>query len=205
MASVLITSLLVVMIASRQWGRRQRHAAWIALVALAVGLCGLLLRPELAGESFVYKLRATLAGDFFSTRTDTWREALQAIGDHPVTGEDPAAWAPSVPLELARRHGIGAAILALGAIVAASVWAARGGRQGLSGQADGFRSSAPAAEGAFVWAVGWGLAAGLLGFFLVGLAETGLGARVTPQLAAAIAMATLLPALTAPARTALRP
>ncbi|MBU1675250.1 hypothetical protein KKA85_05665, partial [bacterium] len=36
---------------------------------------------------------------------------------------------------------------------------------------------------------GWGIVLGLVGLFLAGLAETGLGARTTPLLAVAISVA----------------
>jgi len=172
-ASVLVTSTVLVLLTARRWPKARRRSVWLVLVVLAVGLAGLAARPEIAGESFAYKFRATVAGDFFSTRADAWAEALTAIAAEPLAGEDPGAWAPSLPLELARRHGVPAALLLLAALVAAMSQAIRAGRAG----ADPFQG-----------AVALGLGMGLAGLLLVGLAETGLGARTTPLVASAVGL-----------------
>ncbi|MDO9694173.1 MAG: hypothetical protein Q7W56_05545, partial [Candidatus Latescibacteria bacterium] len=166
-------------------GRRRLRAPRLALAALGAVAVALLLRPELAGESFAYKLRASLAGDYFSTRLPAWREALDAIAAHPLTGEGPAAIAPSIPLELARRLGLPAALLAIAALLSALVAAARSSRRLATG-------ARPHQCGLSPSSVALGVAAGLAGLLLVGLAETGLGNRTTPLIAAALAVAALL-------------
>lgn len=180
-----LTTLAVLAVSARrlQGGRRTAALALIALM-LAAGTT-LTLRPELAGESFAYKFRKSVAGDFFSTRTDAWAETWQAVRSHALAGEGPNAWSPSIPLELARRHGLPAAALGLAAMVAGLLAAARAtGRGGRPAECFGPGT------------VALGLAVGLGGLLLVGLAETGLGARFTPLLAAAIATAGGLPAAT---------
>jgi len=183
LCSVFVTSVLVVLATARRTRGRGWRGIAVVLLLLTVGLSLLAVRPELAGEAFAYKYRASVAGDFFSTRVDEWGEAWSAIRQNPFFGEGPDAWAPSVPLELARRHGLPAALLALAAIVAA-VW----GSARRAWRRDGEQS--PGLDGGLHTAsVVWGVALGLVGLFLVGLAETGLGARTTPLLAVTISMA----------------
>ncbi|NTV04623.1 hypothetical protein HGA89_06925, partial [bacterium] len=159
----------------------------VALAALGALAVVLLLKPELAGESFAYKLRASLAGDYLSTRLPAWREAAAAVGAHPLAGEGPEAYAPSIPLELARRLGLPAALLAIAALLGALAAAARASRRLATG--------APLqASGLSLSSVALGVAAGLAGLLLVGLAETGLGNRTTPLIAATLAVAALLDA-----------
>jgi hypothetical protein len=174
LGSVFITSVLMVLITAR----RKRGKGWqgmaVALVVLSAGIALLMAKPEIAGEAFAYKYRASIEGDFFSTRVNEWGEAWEGIKAQPLTGEGVATWAPSVPLELARRHGVPAALLALGGIVV-GVWVAGLRAWRLDGE-DG--ASVGLHQGSFFW----GLALGLVGLFLVGLAETGLGARSMPLL-----------------------
>jgi hypothetical protein len=179
LGSVLLVSALLAAAAGardgwRRWRKLLVPAALLAVLALIVAW-----KPELAGESFAYKWRATLSGDFFSTRRPAWNEAFALLRSHPLTGVGPSAWAPSIPLELALRHGLPAAVLALGSVFWAIVTTLRKRR------ATGEGSSA----GLSLAAVDLGLGACLVGLLLVGLAETGLGARTTPLLAAAVALA----------------
>jgi len=182
LGSVLITLAMAILVTIRRTrGQGWRGIAVVMLVILA-GAILLMVNPELAGESFAYKYRASIEGDFFSTRVDEWRETWTAIGRNPLFGEGPEAWAPSVPLELMRRHGIPAALLALAAIFAA-VFSM--GRRAWRWD----RDETPAMIGGLhVASLAWGVTLGLVGLFLVGLAETGLGARTTPLLAVMIAM-----------------
>jgi len=174
LGSVLITSAAVGWL-MLQGGRRR----WLLAAAgvLAAILVVLSVNPDLAGEAFAYKFRKSMEGDFFSTRVDAWSETGAAIADNPLTGAGPDAWAPSVPLELAARHGVPAALLALAALVVAACAAFRARARGPRSALD------PTAVG---------VALGLAGFLLVGLAETGLGARTTPLLAVTVAVAGLL-------------
>ena len=185
MGSLAVTAAALVAAAVLAGGRRRLRAPLIALAALGAVAVALLLRPELAGESFAYKLRASLAGDYFSTRLPAWREALDAIAAHPLTGEGPAAIAPSIPLELARRLGLPAALLAISALLSALFAAASASRSLATG-------AHPHRCGLSPSSVALGVAAGLAGLLLVGLAETGLGNRTTPLIAAALAIAALL-------------
>lgn len=184
LGSVLLTSILAVLLVAR--GTRGLHRGWIASVmaVIAIGALSLVLYPELAGETFAHKLQHTLAGDLFSSRSAAWRDASAAILAHPLTGEHPGAWAPALPLELARRHGIPAALLALVAI-GSGAWAA--GRWAWRQDAAAHGGRPPS-----VW-LGWGIALGLIGFLLVGLAETALGARSTPLVSLALAIASTFP------------
>lgn len=181
MGSVLGTSFLVVIVtALRTKGRAWRGMAAVLLV-FAAGLALLAAKPELAGEAFAYKYRASISGDFFSTRVDAWAEALQGIKHRPMTGQGPLTWSPSIPLELARRHGIPAALLALSSLIV-GIWIA--GRRAWRLDKTGEVGS----SGLHSACLFWGLALGLVGLFLVGLAETGLGARLTPLLAVALVL-----------------
>lgn len=184
MGSVLLTTVFLILVTARQWSSVQRRGVWIVFVVMAAGFTLLAISPDIAGESFAYKFRKTVEGDFFSTRVDGWQEGMAAIAGNPLIGEGPNAWAPSMPLELARRHGVPAAILALVAIVLAGIrvgkWAGRSAR-GRAGSSD-----------QLVRAVGLGLSAGFGGLLLVGLAETGLGARLTPLVTSAILVAGFL-------------
>lgn len=182
MGSLAVTAALLVAATTLAGGGRRLRAPLIALGALGAVAVVLLLKPELAGESFAYKLRASLAGDYFSTRLPSWREAAAAVAAHPLTGEGPEAYAPSIPLELARRLGLPAALLAIAALLGALATAARATRRLAAG--------APRhASGLSLPSVSLGVAAGLAGLLLVGLAETGLGNRTTPLIAAALAVA----------------
>lgn len=165
MASVLITSAIVVAGGAKSAAARRSIAIAVAVAAIGAGI--LIVKPEIAGESFGRKLRATLAGDFFSSREAAWREEASSIRAHPIAGEAPWATASSLYLELARRHGIPAAALAVAAIASAALAAFRVRR-------------------------GLGIAAGLLGLLIVGFAETSIGARTTPLIATAVAMACLV-------------
>lgn len=191
LASVAITTALAVVVAVR----RSRSGIWRPLAALVlvvvVGGVVLVARPELAGEAFAYKFRASVAGDFLSTRTTAWTEARAAIAARPLDGEGPHTWVPSVPLELARRHGVPAALLALAAIGAAAVVAGRRGWR-LDGAAQPNAGEVAGTGGVHDASLAWGLALGLVGLLLVGLAETGLGARSTPLLALTIVMVDLV-------------
>ena len=179
LGSVLITTVLLITAALSRDGWRRWSKLVIPAAALAALVAVIAVKPELAGESFAYKWRASLAGDFLSTRLPAWREATAAIRAHPLTGEGPTAWAPSIPLELARRHGLPAALLAVGAMLLAIVSVLRRRRE----------PAASASRGLSLGAVDLGLGACLVGLLLVGLAETGLGARTTPLLAATLALA----------------
>ncbi|MEZ4388097.1 MAG: O-antigen ligase family protein [Candidatus Krumholzibacteriia bacterium] len=187
LAAVAITSVLAVVVHARRARRTAWRGAAAVMLALALVATVLAVRPELAGEAFAYKYRASVEGDFFSTRTVQWHEAWRAIAARPLVGEGPGAWAPSVPLELARRHGVPAALLALAAIILAA-WSA--GKR--AWQQDG--GGVPAAAGLHAASLDWGLALSLLGLLLVGLAETGLGARSTPLLVWLLVLAGLAPA-----------
>lgn len=182
LGATLITLVLAGLIALR----RNRGRSWRPLAAagavVLIGAVVLAVRPELAGEAFAYKYRASVAGDFFSTRVDQWRESVAEIRAHPLFGEGPAAWAPSIPLELMRRHGVPAALLGLVAIIGGVVsLGRRAWRWDLA--------PAPARIGGLhTVSAAWGLCLGLVGLLLVGLAETGLGARTTPLLSLALAM-----------------
>lgn len=182
LGSLAVTSVLAVLVTARRTGGRGWRGMAAVLLALGVATAVLMARPELAGEAFAYKYRASVQGDFFSTRTTEWAEAWQAIIAHPLVGDGPAEWAPSVPLELARRHGVPAALLALAAMVTGA-WVA--GRRGWR-RDDG---EAAMQDGLHLASLDWGLCLALCGLFLVGLAETGLGARSTPLLAWAVVMA----------------
>lgn len=187
MGSLAVTAALLLAATALAGDRRRLRAPLVALAALGALAVVLLLKPELAGESFAYKLRASLAGDYFSTRLPAWREAAAAVAAHPLAGEGAEAYAPSIPLELARRLGLPAALLAIAALMAALAAAARASRRlaaGASLQASGLSLSSVAS----------GVAAGLAGLLLVGLAETGLGNRTTPLIAATLAVAALLDA-----------
>lgn len=178
LATTAVTTIVVLTFSARALDRRLRLTVLGLVVLAAAGGAALVLDPELAGESFAYKFHRSEQGDFLSTRTDAWREAWAAVKAHPLTGEGPEAWSPSIPLELARRYGLPAAALGMAAIVAGMLAAARGARRaGREG-----RCVSPGT-------VSLGLAAGLGGLLLVGLAETGVGARFTPLLAAALATA----------------
>jgi len=183
LGSLFATSVLVVLVTARRTRGRGWRGIAVVLLLLAAGLSLLAARPELAGEAFAYKYRASIEGDFFSTRVEEWGEAWRAIGADPLFGEGPEAWAPSVPLELARRHGVPAALLALAAIVVAAwITARRAWRRD--------REPSPVLDrGLHDASVAWGVALGLVGLFLVGLAETGLGARSTPLLAVTLSVA----------------
>jgi hypothetical protein len=185
MGSVAATAALLVAGTALAGDRRRLRAPLIALGVIAAAAVVLVLRPELAGESFAYKLRASLAGDFFSTRVPAWREASGAIAAHPLVGEGPEAYAPSIPLELARRLGLPAALLAIAAIVAGLVAATRACHRRPDGTSTDTTGLSPSS-------VALGVAAGLIGLLLVGLAETGLGNRTTPLLSATLAIASLL-------------
>lgn len=185
LGSVAVTTVLALVVA----GRRRGHRAWLpALIIAGLVMAGgviLGLNPELAGEGFAYKLRASVAGDFFSTRTAQWSEAGSAIAAHPLTGEGPTTWSPSMPLELARRHGLPAALLMLGAVAWAAVAVGR----------SAWRLDARPTDDEAAWhpaSLRWGLALSLLGLMLVGLAETGLGARSTPLVALTLVLAAQL-------------
>ncbi len=182
LGATLITLALAVLAALRRTRGRGWRLAAIAVLVAGIGAVVLMSNPELAGEAFAYKYRASIAGDFFSTRVDEWREAAASIRAQPFFGEGPDAWAPSIPLELMRRHGVPAALLGLAAIVAGIVSLGR----------RAWRWDAAAAPtrigGLHVASTAWGLTLGLLGLLLVGLAETGLGARTTPLLSMALAM-----------------
>ncbi len=183
LGSVFVTSVLVVLVTARRTRGRAWRGMAVVLLLLTVGLALLAARPDLAGEAFAYKYRASIEGDFFSTRVDEWSEAWRAIRRYPIFGEGPDAWAPSVPLELMRRHGVPAALLALAAVVLAVWGSARNAwRRDLS-------PTPHINQGLHGPSVGWGLVLGLVGLFLVGLAETGLGARTTPLLAVTISVA----------------
>lgn len=183
LGGVFVTSVLVVLVTARRTRGRAWRGMALVLLLLSAGLTLLAARPELAGEAFAYKYRASIEGDFFSTRVDEWGEAWSAIKRYPVFGQGPDAWAPSVPLELMRRHGVPAALLALAALVLAAWGAARNAwRRDLS-------PTPHLNRGLHGPSVGWGLVLGLVGLFLVGLAETGLGARTTPLLAVTISVA----------------
>lgn len=179
--SLLTLAAAVLVSMRRTRGRGWRVPGIIVLVVLVGGII-LAVRPELAGEAFAYKYRASMAGDFVSTRVDAWRDAAAGIRAHPLFGEGPDAWAPSIPLELMRRHGVPAALLVLVAIVAGVVSL---GRRAWRWDAAG---EPVLLGGLHVASVAWGLALGLAGLLLVGLAETGLGARTTPLLSMALAM-----------------
>jgi O-antigen ligase len=184
--SVFVTSVLVVLATARRTRGRAWRGIAAALVLLAAGLALLAARPEIAGEAFAYKYRASVQGDFFSTRVDEWREAWAAIKAFPIFGEGPEAWAPSVFLELARRHGLPAALLAVAAIVAAMAGVIR-----RVWHRD--RDPEPTLyRGLHLSSAGWGVALGLIGLLLVGLAETGVGARTTPLLAVMISVAGMI-------------
>jgi len=154
MASVIITSAIVA--AANARSPAARRAVAIALAVIAIGAAVLIAKPKIAGESFGRKLRATLAGDFISSREAALREEAAAVRANPLFGEGPSATGSSLYLELARRHGIPVAAIA-----------------------------------AFRARRGSGLAAGLLGLLIVGFAETSIGARTTPLIATAVAMASL--------------
>ncbi len=185
MGSLAATAAVLVIATALTGDRRRLRAPLIALAALGAVAIVLVLRPELAGDSFAYKLRASLAGDFFSTRVPAWRESFGAIAAHPLTGEGAEAFAPSIPLELARRLGLPAALLALASLVAAAVAAWRTARRPAVGAVAGD-------AGLSRTSVAWGVAAGLVGLLLVGLAETGLGNRTAPLITATLAVAVLL-------------
>jgi len=185
MGSLAATSALLVAATALAGDRRRLRAPLIALAALGVVAVVLLLKPELAGGSFAYKLRASLSGDYFSTRLPAWRESFAAIAAHPLTGEGPEAFAPSIPLELARRLGLPAALLALSASVAAAAAAWRAARR--CADVGGDRVAGLSRS-----SLALGVAGGVVGLLLVGLAETGLGNRTTPLLAATLAIAAQL-------------
>ena len=172
LGSVLITSAATGLLMLR--GGRRRGLL-LAGGALALVLVVLAVKPDIAGESFAYKYRKTVEGDFFSTRIDAWGEAGSVVAEHPLVGAGPEAWAPSVPLELAARHGLPAAAFALAGLGMAA-WAA-------------FRRIGRGLDPTAV-----GVALGLTGFLLVGLAETGIGARTTPLLVMTVVMSGLLAA-----------
>ncbi len=185
MGSLAATSALLVAATALSGDRRRLRAPLIALAALGAVAVVLLLKPELAGGSFAYKLRASLAGDYFSTRLPAWRESFAAIAAHPLTGEGPEAFAPSIPLELARRLGLPAALLALSAMLFALVATIRASRRIAP-------CAFPFGSGLSHSSVTMGVAAGIAGLLLVGMAETGLGNRSTPLISTAMAVATLL-------------
>jgi O-antigen ligase len=170
-ASVLLTSLALVSLTAWRHPRMRWRLLLPVVLAVLVGV-GLFLKPDLAGETFAYKLEASLRGDFFSTRTTDWQQALTGIKAAPLSGSGPDASSGSIPLELAQRNGLPAAIMLLAAVVLAAV--------GVFRSAAGTRSEDPLP--------GWGLALGLVGFLLVGLAETGLGARTMPLLVLLLSM-----------------
>ena len=182
MGSLAATSTLLVAATALAGDHRRLRAPLIALAALGVVAVALLLKPELAGGSFAYKLRASLAGDYFSTRLPAWRESFVAIAAHPLAGEGPEAFAPSIPLELARRLGLPAALLALSALLAAAVAAGRAARR--PADVDGVHGAGLSRS-----SLALGVAVGMVGLLLVGLAETGLGNRTTPLFAATLAIA----------------
>ena len=182
MGSVALTTLGLLAVTMRGGDRKRLRAPALALVVILAAAAVLAVRPELAGESFAYKWRATLAGDYFSTRWPDWREAAAAIGAHPLTGEGAGAGAPSIPLELARRLGLPAALLAMAALAYGSVTAGQVARGRGVRYGTGLASTSLA----------WGIAASLGGLLLVGLAETGLGNRATPLIAATLAAAALV-------------
>ena len=234
LGSVLLTSILAVALVAR--GRRVPHRGRIVgILALAtLGAFLLALHPEVAGERFAHKLQNTLAGDLFSSRTAAWRDAWAAIGAHPLTGEHPGAWAPALPLEMARRHGIPAALLALSAI-ASGAWKA--GRYAWHRNAAADPCPDPCTDpdtesGATSYdgcggercntsrngypgpnqerrlqpaSVAWGVALGLTGLLLVGLAETSLGARTTPLATLTIALVGIIPVADASVEATPRP
>lgn len=169
MGSVLITSVVTGWMLLHGGRRRGLLMAGGVLLAIFVVLA---IKPDIAGESFAYKFSKTIEGDFFSTRIDAWQETGAAIAANPLVGQGPDAWSPSVPLELAARHGLPAAALALAALIIAAWTALLTAR----------RTHSPTALG---------VALGLVGFLLVGLAETGLGARTTPLLVMTVALAGL--------------
>ncbi len=171
MGSVLITSLALLLISSLR-GRRLKWPALSLILIIAVAGGVLLGNPQLAGDNFAYKVNASLKGDFFSTRTSEWKQAMASIKTSPFIGEGPEASSHSIPLELAQRGGIAAALLMLAAVLAAMIASVRGNLVFDFSEAT----------------ISWGIALGLLGFLLVGLAETGLGARTSPLLALVIAM-----------------
>jgi len=178
LASVALTTLVLTLLSlSRLVGRRRLIVPGIVALGVA-GAVTLAMNPELAGESFAYKFERSLEGDFLSTRTPEWREAVAAIQASPLLGEGAEAWSPSMPLEMARRHGIPAALALFGAILTAIWWGGR--RRGASDLSGACVAPATSLRG---------VTFGLIGLVLVGLAETGLGARFTPLLAAAIATA----------------
>ena len=173
--SVLVTGGALL---ARAWWRsdRRRRVAIAAAVAVVAALGAVVAtHPDLAGESFAYKWRATLSGDLFSTRREAWQAARAAIRARPFTGEEPGAWAPAIPLELARRHGLPAMLLALAALLTAAGAALQRTWSGRRKNAD---TSVPTGDLARLAALGAGM--GLLGLLLAGLAETGLGARSLP-------------------------
>lgn len=181
LGSVFITSVLAVLVTARRTRGRTWRGMAVVLLVLCVVIAVLVARPEIAGEAFAYKYQASIAGDFFSTRVNEWSAAWQGITARPLSGEGPATWAPSMPLELARRHGMPAALLAMAAILVAA-WTA-GRRAWRLDEGEG-----PATTGLHTASLCWGLGLGLLGLFLVGLAETGLGARLTPLLVWTVVM-----------------
>ncbi len=181
LGSVFITSVLLVLVTARRTRGKGWRGIAVVLLVICVGIGILMSNPEIAGEAFAYKYRASIEGDFFSTRVNEWSEAWQGIKAHPLVGEGPATWAPSMPLEMARRHGVLAGLLVMAAIIVGA-WTA--GRRAWS--LDGRKSVSENLHQASFY---WGLTLGLAGLFLVGLAETGLGARSTPLLAWAVVWA----------------
>ena len=179
LGSVALTTMALLAFSARRLEGPRRTIVLAAVALVVIGGITLGLKPELAGEAFAYKFERSLAGDFFSTRTAEWQEAMSAIKASPFFGEGAEAWSPSMPLELARQHGIPAALAAFGAIFAA-IWFAARSRSG----SDNPNACVTPATTTL------GLAFGLTGLVLVGLAETGLGARLTPLLAACIASST---------------
>ncbi len=176
LGSVALTTLALLAFSARRLEGPRRLIVLSAITLVLIGGVTLGLKPELAGESFAYKFERSLAGDFFSTRTAEWQDSLTAIKASPFFGVGAEAWSPSMPFELALRHGVPAALAAFGALFAAIWFAARSRPD--PGNPNACVSTATTTLG---------LAFGLAGLVLVGLAETGLGARLTPLLAACIA------------------
>lgn len=177
MGSLALTSILVTCLMFRHADAVRRRWVLTILGLAVVGLTILSAKPELAGSSFAYKYEATMAGDFFSTRVDQWSTAGTILMQSPIWGAGPDAWSPSVPLEIACRHGLPALLILLVA------WAMAVRLAASSIQIQETTGSLRLSS------VSLGIAVGLLGLFLVGLAETGLGARTTPLLTTTIMMA----------------
>ena len=174
MGSVFVSSLALLLVATIR-GRQLGWRPLLLVFVIALAGIALLANPEIAGENFAYKVQASLKGDFFSTRTSQWKNGIDALKISPLVGQGPQASSNSIPLEMAQRHGIPAALLLLISIFIAMISPIR------HAWSLDFSSNP----------IIWGVTFGILGFLLVGLAETGLGARTTPFLVMVVVISSL--------------